>query len=311
MIQEFYSNGKLLLTGEYLILDGAVGLAVPTKYGQFLTVTPIDYPNFIWESKDEFGKIWFELVLDINTLKKNPEQICFSFSSPEKNKIADTLLKIMVQAKKMNPEFLKSKAGYKVTTELTFKKEWGLGSSSTLLNNVAQWANINPYQLLWNTLGGSGYDIACAQNNTPILYNLTQKEPKVENIIFEPSFKDQLYFIHLNKKQNSQTGILNYRLLHFDKTQIIKQISEITLALVNCKSANEFASLINTHELILSKVLGQMTIKELLFPDYNGSIKSLGAWGGDFILAIGDEKTPAYFKAKGFMTVIPYTNMVL
>lgn len=311
MIQEFYSNGKLLLTGEYLILDGAVGLAVPTKYGQFLTVTPIDYPNFIWESKDEVGKIWFELVLDINTLKKNPEQICFSFSSPEKNKIADTLLKIMVQAKKMNPEFLKSKAGYKVTTELTFKKEWGLGSSSTLLNNVAQWANINPYQLLWNTLGGSGYDIACAQNNTPILYNLTQKEPKVENIIFEPSFKDQLYFIHLNKKQNSQTGILNYRLLHFDKTQIIKQISEITLALVNCKSANEFASLINTHELILSKVLGQMTIKELLFPDYNGSIKSLGAWGGDFILAIGDEKTPAYFKAKDFMTVIPYTNMVL
>ncbi len=311
MIQEFYSNGKLLLTGEYLILDGAVGLAVPTKYGQFLTVTPIDYPNFIWESKDEFGKIWFELVLDINTLKKNPEQICFSFSSPEKNKIADTLLKIMVQAKRMNPEFLKSKAGYKVTTELTFKREWGLGSSSTLLNNVAQWANINPYQLLWNTLGGSGYDIACAQNNTPILYNLTQKEPKVENIIFEPSFKDQLYFIHLNKKQNSQTGILNYRLLHFDKTQIIKQISEITLALVNCKSANEFASLINTHELILSKVLGQMTIKELLFPDYNGSIKSLGAWGGDFILAIGDEKTPAYFKAKGFMTVIPYTNMVL
>ena len=311
MIQEFYSNGKLLLTGEYLILDGAVGLAVPTKYGQFLSVTPVDYPNFIWESKDEFGKIWFELVLDINTLKKNPEQICFSFSSPEKNKIADTLLKIMVQAKKMNPEFLKSKAGYKVTTELTFKREWGLGSSSTLLNNVAQWANINPYQLLWNTLDGSGYDIACAQNNTPILYNLTQKEPKVENIIFEPSFKDQLYFIHLNKKQNSQTGILNYRLLHFDKTQIIKQISEITLALVNCKSANEFASLINTHELILSKVLGQMTIKELLFPDYNGSIKSLGAWGGDFILAIGDEKTPAYFKAKGFMTVIPYTNMVL
>lgn len=311
MIQEFYSNGKLLLTGEYLILDGAVGLAVPTQYGQFLTVTTADYPNLIWESKDETENIWFELVLDLSMLKKNTKKKSFSFSSLEKNKIADTLVNIMVQAKKMNPEFLHPKEGYKVTTTLTFPKEWGLGSSSTLINNVAQWANINPYQLLWNTIGGSGYDIACAQNNTPILYNLTQREPKVENITFEPSFKDQLYFIHLNKKQNSQTGILNYRSLIFDKPQIINQISEITLALVRCKSANEFASLITSHELILSNILGQIPVKELLFPDYMGSIKSLGAWGGDFILAIGDEKTPAYFKAKGFMTVVPYTNMVL
>lgn len=311
MIQEFYSNGKLLLTGEYLILDGAVGLAVPTQYGQFLTVTTADYPNLIWESKDETENIWFELVLDLSMLKKNTKKKTFSFSSLEKNKIADTLVNIMVQAKKMNPEFLHPKEGYKVTTTLTFPKEWGLGSSSTLINNVAQWANINPYQLLWNTIGGSGYDIACAQNNTPILYNLTQREPKVENITFEPSFKDQLYFIHLNKKQNSQTGILNYRSLIFDKPQIINQISEITLALVRCKSANEFASLITSHELILSNILGQIPVKELLFPDYMGSIKSLGAWGGDFILAIGDEKTPAYFKAKGFMTVVPYTTMVL
>jgi len=30
----FYSNGKLLITGEYLVLDGAKALALPTKYGQ-------------------------------------------------------------------------------------------------------------------------------------------------------------------------------------------------------------------------------------------------------------------------------------
>ena len=27
-----------------------------------------------------------------------------------------------------------------------------------------------------------------------------------------------------------------------------------------------------------------------LFSDFNGSIKSLGAWGGDFILATGNQK---------------------
>jgi len=36
-----YSNGKLLLTGEYLVLEGATALAVPTKFGQDLKVEKI------------------------------------------------------------------------------------------------------------------------------------------------------------------------------------------------------------------------------------------------------------------------------
>ena len=36
MKKTFYSNGKLLITGEYVVLDGAKALALPTKYGQNL-----------------------------------------------------------------------------------------------------------------------------------------------------------------------------------------------------------------------------------------------------------------------------------
>jgi hypothetical protein len=36
--QTFYSNGKLLLTGEYVVLDGAEALALPTRFGQNLKV---------------------------------------------------------------------------------------------------------------------------------------------------------------------------------------------------------------------------------------------------------------------------------
>ena len=36
--QTFYSNGKLLITGEYVVLDGAKALALPTKFGQSLLV---------------------------------------------------------------------------------------------------------------------------------------------------------------------------------------------------------------------------------------------------------------------------------
>ena len=43
----FYSNGKLLITGEYLVLDGARSLAIPTKFGQFLIVEEIENSNCI------------------------------------------------------------------------------------------------------------------------------------------------------------------------------------------------------------------------------------------------------------------------
>jgi hypothetical protein len=49
----------------------------------------------------------------------------------------------------------------------------------------------------------------------------------------------------------------------------------------------------------------------LLFNDYKGAIKSLGAWGGDFILVTGNEDSISYFKKKGYNTIIPYSKMVL
>ena len=60
MKQEFYSNGKLLLSGEYAILDGALGLAIPTKYGQSLTINPIEEPFIHWKSVAHDETIWFE-----------------------------------------------------------------------------------------------------------------------------------------------------------------------------------------------------------------------------------------------------------
>ena len=56
----FYSNGKLLLTGEYVVLDGAKALAIPTKHGQSLKVTPIAEPKLIWKSIDATGNVWFQ-----------------------------------------------------------------------------------------------------------------------------------------------------------------------------------------------------------------------------------------------------------
>ena len=56
----FYSHGKLLLSGEYVVLDGALSLAIPTKYGQSLIIQTIEEPLLSWKSFDEAKNVWFK-----------------------------------------------------------------------------------------------------------------------------------------------------------------------------------------------------------------------------------------------------------
>lgn len=302
MEKEFYSNGKLLLSGEYAILDGALGLAIPTSYGQSLHVTPTTSGFLEWTSLDENKNIWFSAKFDLTNLKVE--------SASDEN-MAKTLVALLLEANAQNPLLLTDSDGFRIETHLTFPQSWGLGTSSTLINNLAQWARIDAYQLLWNAFGGSGYDVACAQHNSPITYQLQNGKPKVEEINFDPIFKDSLYFVHLNEKQSSKEAIANYREQQFDKTEIIKQVLSITRQMIDASTLAGFESLMEDHENLLSDILNIETVKQRLFPDYFGAIKSLGAWGGDFILATGDEKSISYFKSNGYNTVIPYSKMML
>ncbi len=56
---KFYSNGKLLITGEYVILDGALSLAIPSVFGQTLEIIEDESKHISWISKNSDGKIWF------------------------------------------------------------------------------------------------------------------------------------------------------------------------------------------------------------------------------------------------------------
>ncbi|WP_370477043.1 GYDIA family GHMP kinase [Tamlana flava] len=301
-MKTFYSHGKLLLTGEYVVLDGAMSLAVPTKYGQSLTVENLDQPKIIWQSLDEKGKVWFEGEFQLNEI---------STSHATLNDVSKKLIQILDAAKTLNPEFLINSIGCKITTRLDFPRNWGLGTSSTLINNVAQWANVDAYQLLEKTFGGSGYDIACAQKDYAITYQIINSKPIVNTAEFNTSFKDCLYFIHLNRKQNSREGIKHYHSNKVNASNIINEINVITAKIISAKTLEEFDALIASHETLIAEITNQKTIKELLFEDFNGGLKSLGAWGGDFVLATSKSDPTSYFKVKGFETVIPYTSMIL
>ena len=309
-MEKQYSNGKLLLTSEYLVLDGAKALAIPTKFGQDLIVQNIKEPGLIWESFDELNKCWFQAEFRLPDLRIVNETFDAS-SNDSKESIAQTLQNILETAKSLNPEFLSSDGGFNVKTNLTFPKNWGLGTSSTLINNIAQWAKVDAFKLLKNSFGGSGYDIACAQNDLPITYQLQDGKPKIEVVDFNPSFANQLYFIHLNTKQDSKKGIQRDKEKRGNINNEILRVSEIADELVSCKELIVFEKLIEEHEQIISKIIQNKPIKAIAFPDYFGAIKSLGAWGGDFVLVTGNQDTHTYFKQKGFETVIPFNEMIL
>ena len=303
MKKTFYSNGKLLITAEYLVLDGALALALPTKFGQDLVVEETNNQEINWISFDQDGSIWFENTIPFYeiTEKKSFE------NQPEKN----TLIAILHEAYRLNPKFINESKGYLVKTHLTFPKFWGLGTSSTLINNIAQWLTIDAFTLLKNSFGGSGYDIACAQNNKPILYRLVNGNPEVEKVVFRPNFTEQLYFVYLNKKQSSKTAIANYYKKQNAVNQFIPKIDTITKNILGSENVKTFTSEIETHEKILSTILETKTVKETLFSDFTGTLKSLGAWGGDFVLVISKENPTAYFKEKGYETILPFKEMIL
>ncbi|MGF1532339.1 MAG: GYDIA family GHMP kinase [Bernardetiaceae bacterium] len=307
-MNHYHGNGKLLLSGEYFVLDGALALALPTQQGQRLKVTYAPSPHKVlhWKSYDSDGNLWFEAVFDIETFECLEEYV---------SKKSLLLQRILQAARRLGKNFLKGKEHVLVETYLEFPRLWGLGTSSTLIHNISRWAGINPFELLFRTLGGSGYDIACAESEGPILYQKTadNRGPYACPVAFDPPFKDQLYFVYLGKKQSSAEGIAYYRNHTEGREEIVREVSEITKQLLKVQLIKPFEGLIRKHEEIVASALKMRRVKDIYFADYWGEIKSLGAWGGDFILVTSDrdrEETRRYFLNRGFATFLAYQEMI-
>ena len=195
--------------------------------------------------------------------------------------------------------------------KINFNINWGLGSSSTLINNLSKWAKVNPYKLLFSVFNGSGYDIACCDKSNPIIFQKKDDYLSVSDTTFNPNFLNNLFLIFLNKKQDTQKSVQNFLETDQSLSEGINQINEIVHEIENVKDITTFESLIERHEKIIANILQMPTIQNEKFPDYNnGVIKSLGSWGGDFVLATGDEKSVDYFEEKGFNTIRKISDLL-
>ena len=297
---EIYSSGKVLLTGEYVILDGALSLASPTKFGQHLKFEENQSNLINWKSINFDGKIWFECSI------RNENLEIISTSS---KRVSDTLIRIIKLIREYNPSFLK-KNGSDISTNLTFDKNWGLGSSSTLISNLAKLSGVDPYILNNKIFKGSGYDIACADSNCPITYNINKNQREINEVHFKPIFQRNIYFVYLNQKQKTIGEIKRFEKIK-KSSLAVDEISEITLRLLKCSEQAEFDFLVESHEKIISNLISVRTIKEELFNDFRGSVKSLGAWGGDFVMVSSNIDPSNYFENKGYNTIIKFKDMII
>ena len=67
------------------------------------------------------------------------------------------------------------------------------------------------------------------------------------------------------------------------------------------------------HEKILSKYLQRDPVKKIHFYDFDGAIKSLGAWGGDFVMAVSSlpsQDVKKYFNSKGYDFCLGYKEII-
>jgi mevalonate kinase len=301
MTGRIFSPGKLLLTSEYVVLDGALALAIPTKWGQeFFFEEKDDHQSLInWTALHQ-GKTWLKVQINY----KNGEILSSNIEDS-----ARFILKVLMKVKEGSSIRFQKDFSYFIITNLEFPANFGLGSSSTLMNNLAEWSHIDAFELNETCLGGSGYDIAVAKEKSAILYQNLLPKRKIATINFNPTFKDELIFIHLNQKQDSREGINLYRSKK-KSPEIIEAFSAITKEILETKSLEKFSELMTLHEKKLGKFLDIETAKEKYFENCPVFIKSLGAWGGDFVMSCKFPGFEDYFRGKDFATLFSYDQLI-
>ena len=287
------------------MLFGARTLAMPVKYGQSLDIEEIDDDPGLMFVTHLQGKIWFGANFNSKTLEIQNTDDCSK---------ACYLQELLLAARLLNPKFLKGKKKLLAVAKLNFDVNWGLGSSSSLISNIAWWANVDPYELNRLVSKGSGYDIACARSKTALFYSLTGQVPTVEHISFIPGYANNTWFVFLEKKEATEANLsITIDKLNPKRSEL-KEISDISARFVTARSVSEIGQLMKRHDEILAEALQKKPVQSLLFIDFNGVIKPLGAWGGDFCMAVSEENEAyvrQYFEQKGFRTVLNFKDVVI
>lgn len=281
-MKSYFSHGKVLLAGEYAVLSGVEALALPVRAGQWQHVWEMPakgVSKLVWQSKDADGSVWFECRVDTDIMH---------ISETNNQASADTLLRLLMHIKDQKAELFLHK-NIRIETECEFNRSFGLGSSSTLVCNLAKWSGVDAQELQQRVFGGSGYDVAVGNLGRPLVYWLENNESNWSAWQLPADFTQNWFLAFPGEKQNSRESLSSV------KTQLEKMSSDIALlqqmnaciqAIKTPRSLPMLEAMLEMWQALLSQRLDLPRPYETLgvSPVKGGLCKYLGAWGGDVLL---------------------------
>lgn len=285
-MQSFYAPGKVILAGEYAVLHGFEALALPVNKGQWLDTWCYSTPNnghdfFRYTALDKDEQSWLFVELEIDVLRNGVLNL--NEHPPETH----FLLRLLQH---VPTEFWKHGYSHRFESRLEFDRVHGLGSSSTFLTLLCQYFGLNPHTLQHQIFGGSGYDVAIAQVQKPLVFWLKNDESNFREWSLKPDLTAGWNIVFLGEKVNSRESVAkantqmekvandeNYRL----------QISKILAVVRDAQDIPTLETGLEMYQLFLSQLLELPSVYAHfnIKPVSRGLGKWLGAWGGDMILA--------------------------
>lgn len=293
---QYFCPGKLLISAEYAVLQGAKALAVPTKLGQHLKLSRSDAPVVKWKVQDERDNTLFEGEFN------EYGQVLSSTSLEWASRISKLLGELSARGVPLK--------GSSWSFHRDHPASWGLGTSASMIANVAHASGLDPMELFFASQTGSGYDVAVSYAKSALLYALKDGNAHWQETVFKPPFVDALWLVYSGVKQESEKEVKAFvKRTQLSKAQLIR-CNELTQRMYTSQTLASFSQAIAEHELLIGELLDRKPVKRERFPDFDGQIKSLGAWGGDFLLVAAEGDVRPYFHQRGLTTVLAYTELV-
>jgi mevalonate kinase len=292
---EIFSRGKLILMGEYAVMDGATALCIPLQTGQQLLYDETGDKMIHW-SWTYNEKLIARFSLDALSLRS---------TGYEDKGDAGWATRLIQQIRIQNRNFLSGGAILEFKNH--FPVEWGLGSSSATISSLCRLAEADPYRVNQRLTGGSGADIAAAVADKWFFYQRFP-EPRTDEIETDFQHKEHVFFIYSGKKQATARHIASISRKLPD--EILEKAEEYARIFAS-GTLEEVMLAVQEHEKMLADQLG-LPSRAGSFKDFDGKIKSLGAWGGDFFMAItphDPDYVREYFKKRGFEIVLQWEEM--
>lgn len=318
IIFQHWVPGKILLSGEYAVLDGATAVGLASRLGQSIEVYRGKVPGTLqWTALDHLKSPWLEVNYNLHNGLWTIEQTISTLHAP--NEQAERLRQWLQEAWNLMSaptqtagnslnlwNTLLQEQGLEVQTRLDFPRHWGLGSSSSAIALIATWLGVDARRLYALTQNGSGYDLEVALQNSSILYELPQpldgsrsssgngSGPSVQRINYRLPVGGQLWLVDTGGKQISSGEVIRYRNLDPNRRlACVSEISDLSKALAACGEVPVMMQDLARHDAIMEGLLGQTCLHRIAGQGFPGRLKSLGAWGGDLFLAVSDHPDEA------------------